>query len=230
MAKSLQGAICVVTGGSIGIGHAIAEAFAQAGARVLSLARRFSDTTVRMPPPGAVSQLQLDVTDKAAVQRLFGSLDRLDVLVNNAGTGVFECVAEAKAADIRSMLDVHILGTFLCSQQAIGIMRKTGSGHIVNVSSVAATQTFTHSAGYTAAKSGQLGLTRVLREEVREHNIRVTAVLPGATDTAIWDGRPGFDRSKMIKPESLAALVYDVVTKPEMSVEELVVLPPRGNL
>ena len=230
MSKSLQGAICVVTGGSVGIGHAIAENFAQAGARVLALARRFSDTTVRVPPPGSVAQVQLDVTDEVAVKQLFAGLDRLDVLVNNAGTGVFDSVLEAQAEDIRGMLEVHILGTFLCSQHAIGVMRKTGAGHIVNVCSVAATQTFPHSAGYTAAKSGQLGLTRVLREEVREHNIRVSALLPGATDTEIWDGRPGFDRSKMIKPTSLASLVLDVVTKPELSVEELVVLPPSGNL
>ena len=103
-------------------------------------------------------------------------------------------------------------------------------GHIVNVSSHAANRAFSECGGYTAAKAGQLGLTRVLAEEARPYDVRVTALLPGATDTPIWDERPGFDRNKMMRADELAAIVVELVCRRGVSVEELVITPPAGAL
>ena len=94
----------------------------------------------------------------------------------------------------------------------------------------AAHRAFTDCGGYTAAKAGQLGLVRVLAEEARPYDIRVTALLPGATDTPIWDERPGFDRSKMMQPADVAGFLVSIVARPGISVEEVIVTPPAGAL
>ncbi len=229
MSSSIEGKTCVVTGASSGIGEAIAAVLASRGGEVVGLARRF---TAREPKPqiGTVSQVQVDVTDEQRVCQVFESIGNVDILVNNAGVGIFSPLWQTEVADLRAMLEVHVVGTFLCTREALRSMRAAGSGHIVNVSSVAATETFPSSSGYTAAKAGQLGLMRIARQELRDANVRVTSVLPGAVDTPIWDGRTGFDRSKMIKATDFAELIADIVAKPSLSVDEVTVVPPTGNL
>jgi NAD(P)-dependent dehydrogenase (short-subunit alcohol dehydrogenase family) len=100
----------------------------------------------------------------------------------------------------------------------------------VVICSHVAHRAFTDCGWYTAAKAGQLGLVRVLAEEARPYDIRVTAILPGATDTPIWDERPGFDRTKMMKPEDVAGFLTSIVVRPGISVEEVTVTPPAGAL
>ena len=229
MSARLTDKVCVVTGASSGIGAAIATAFAAEGGKVLGLARRFAPAAIELRA-GRVSEVGLDVSDEVAVDSGFAALDGIDILVNNAGVGSFAPFAETALADLRAMLDVHIVGTFLCCRAALRHMAEQRRGHIVNISSTAVHNSFPQCAGYTAAKMGQLGLGRVLREECRELDVRVTSLEPGAVDTPIWDGRPGFDRSKMIAAEQLAGLVVDIVTRPEISIDELLVVPPGGNL
>jgi NAD(P)-dependent dehydrogenase (short-subunit alcohol dehydrogenase family) len=228
----LRGKLCAVTGASSGIGAAIAQAFAGEGAIVVGFARRFAAG----PPaadtlhPGKVIPIALDVTDEAAVKARFAELPSLDVLVNAAGLGTFGPVHTSSVADLRAMLEVHIVGTFLCCREALRLMQPRRRGHLVNISSIAAKKTFTDCGGYTAAKLGQLGLTRVLAEEARAYDVRVTAVLPGPVDTPIWDDRPGFDRSKMLRADDLAQMVVDLVARPSLSIDEIIVLPPGGTL
>jgi NAD(P)-dependent dehydrogenase (short-subunit alcohol dehydrogenase family) len=109
-------------------------------------------------------------------------------------------------------------------------MQPRRKGHIVVIGSHVAHRTFVECGAYTAAKAGQLGLTRVLAEEARPYDIRVTSILPGATDTPIWDDRPGFDRSKMMKPEDVAGFLVSIVARPNIAVEEVTVMPPAGAL
>jgi NAD(P)-dependent dehydrogenase (short-subunit alcohol dehydrogenase family) len=128
------------------------------------------------------------------------------------------------------MLEVHVVGTLLCAREALRRMQPRRSGHIVAIGSHAAHRAFTDCSGYTAAKAGQLGLMRVLAEEARPHNVRVTTLLPGATDTPIWDERPEFDRGKMMKPSDVAGFLVELVARPALSVEEVTVTPPAGAL
>ena len=197
---------------------------------MLACGRRFPPGAARVPAHGEVVDAHLDVTDEAAVQVRFAELPELDIVVCSAGTGTFAPVIDASVADLRAMLEVHIVGSMICAREALRRMQPKRKGHIVMIGSHAAHHAFTECAGYTAAKAGQLGLSRVLAAEARPHDVRVTALLPGATDTPIWDARPGFDRSKMMQPADVASFLVAIVTRPNISVEEVTVTPPAGVL
>ncbi len=137
---------------------------------------------------------------------------------------------DVSATELRAMLEVHIVGTLLCAREALRRMLPRKAGHIVVIGSHAALRAFSDCSAYTAAKAGQLGLVRVLAEEARPHGIRVTNLMPGATDTPIWDDRPGFDRGKMMRPEDVASFLVAIVSRPGIAVEEVIVTPPAGAL
>jgi NAD(P)-dependent dehydrogenase (short-subunit alcohol dehydrogenase family) len=226
----LLGKLAIVTGGSSGIGAACAAALAAEGAAVLAAARRFAPGGAVPPAAGKVMQVHLDVTDEAEVSARFAELPELDVLVCSAGVGTFGPLIDASAADLRAMLDVHIVGTLLCARHALRRMQLRRAGHIIAIGSHVAHRAFRDCSGYTAAKAGQLGLMKVLAEEARPHNVRVTALLVGATDTPIWDDRPGFDRTKMMQPADVASFLVELVARPGISLEEAIVMPPAGAL
>lgn len=224
---SLTGARCVVTGASSGVGKAIASELAARGAAVLGVARRF-DGAAAMPAPGTVDGATCDVTDETAVAGLFAALERVDLLVCAAGGGVFGPAADARAADLRALLDAHVTGTFLCVRGALAAM--PSGGRVVIIGSTATRFTFPDSALYTAAKSGQDALARALAAELRPRGIYVTRVHLGAVDTPLWDGRPGFDRAAMLAPAAAARSIVDSVAHPDTVVDELLLRPPTGNV
>lgn len=228
--KRLLGKFAIVTGGSSGIGLACAEALAEEGAAVLACGRRYPTGPAQTPALGEITHAHLDVTDEAQVKARFAELPEVDIVVCSAGVGTFAPIVNASVAEFREMLDVHITGSFLCAREAMRRMQPRRKGHIVMIGSHAAENAFTECGGYTAAKAGQLGLSRVLAAEARPYDIKVTSVMPGATDTPIWDDRPGFDRSKMMKPADVAGFIVAIVARPNISVEEVIVRPPAGVL
>ncbi|HEY1817145.1 MAG TPA: SDR family oxidoreductase [Kofleriaceae bacterium] len=228
--KRLLGKHALVTGGSSGIGAACARALAAEGAAVLATGRRYPAGPVATPALGEVVMAHLDVTDEREVAARVDELPELDILVCSAGVGTFGPIAGATAAALREMLEVHVVGTLVCAREALRRMQPRRKGHIVVIGSHAAHHAFTDCGGYTAAKAGQLGLVRVLAAEARPFDVRVTALLAGATDTPIWDDRPGFDRAKMMKPDDVASFLIAIVARPGISVEEVVVTPPAGVL
>jgi NAD(P)-dependent dehydrogenase (short-subunit alcohol dehydrogenase family) len=228
--QRLSGKLAIVTGGSSGIGAACAQALAAEGAAVLATGRRFARGAARMPAAGEVVEAHLDVTDEAEVQARFAELPALDLVVCSAGVGTFGPLRDAAVASLREMLEVHVVGTMLCAREALRRMQPRGSGHIVAIGSHVAHRAFADCSGYTAAKAGQLGLMKVLAEEARPHGVRVTTLLPGATDTPIWDDRPDFDRTKMMQPADVASFLIAIVTRPGIAVEEVTLTPPAGAL
>ena len=155
----------------------------------------------------------------------------LDILVNNAGIGhPNRTVGELPYPTWMEVIDTNLNGLFLMTQAALAVMKRGGT--IVNNLSIAAERIFPGSAAYNASKHGGLGFTNTLREELRPNGIRVIALMPGATDTAIWDTLwPKAPRRKMMSPETVARAVVDALLLPEnTTVEKIVVMPSSGTL
>lgn len=239
--NNLKGKVAVVTGASKGIGKAIAVALVDADAKVV-LAARTRDTVeqvaaeLRESGADAIA-IPTDVTDVAAVQNLvqqtLDTYQNLDILINNAGSGKFGTVADFDPSDWDNVINSNLKGVYLCAKYALPhLLAQQGGGQIINVLSIAAKVAFPASSAYCAAKAGALALTKVLAAEVRDQNIRVTAVLPGSVETPFWDDIPQHpDFEKMLKPEHVANAVLSVCQQPiGMVTEEIVVMPPLGIL
>ena len=237
---TLDGKVAVITGGSKGIGKAIAFGLAAVGAKVVLAARTretLEQVAVRLRESGAeVLTVPTDATDAEAVERLIQrTLDAygsLDILVNNAGIGRFGPVVDFMPSDWDAVLSSNLKAVYLCTKSALSPMLAQGSGQIINVLSVAAKVAFEASSAYCAAKAGALAFTKVLASEVRQQNIRVTAVLPGSVHTPFWDEIPQHpDFEQMLKPEHVADTVVSICQQPSgMVTEEIVVMPPLGIL
>ena len=236
----LDGKVAVVTGASKGIGKAIASAFAAAGAKVVLAARTretLEQVAADLRESGAEAMaVPTDVTDVDAVQRLIEKTlevyERVDILVNNAGIGYFGPVIDFAPDDWDAVLNSNLKAVYLCAKSVLPQMFAQGGGQIINVLSIAAKVAFEASAAYCAAKAGALALTKVLAAEVRQQNIRVTAVLPGSVHTPFWEDVPEPpDFEQMLKPEHVAGTVISVCQQPlGMVTEEIVVMPPLGIL
>lgn len=228
--------VALVTGASRGIGAAIGEALLEAGFSVVGISRRIQKgSAAQTTVPSSYLAMTCDVTVEAEVSRLIKEIDarygRLDMVVNNAGIGYVEPLAETPLDHWKSTLDVNLTGAFLVSQYAIPLLRKSGQGHIFNMASVAGRKGFAGWGAYSASKFGLLGLTEVLREELRSDGVKVTAVIAGATDTPFWDVlQTGFDRSRMIPAKDVAKAILEAYAHSDTcSVDEIVLKPARGD-
>ena len=235
----LEGRVAVVTGASRGIGFAIAESLASRGCSVVITARKVASVEEAATKLAAydarVAPYECDIRDEGAVQRLFTfvgeEFGHLDFLVNNAGIyGPAKQIGEVDGDGWRAAIETNLTGTFLCTRYGLPLM-KAGSV-IVNNISMAAYQVFPNSAAYIASKMGALGLTNATREDVRNQGIRVMALVPGATDTEIWNQFwPDAPRQKMVQPKEVAMAVVNALMLPAgTSVDEIRIMPAGGAL
>jgi NAD(P)-dependent dehydrogenase (short-subunit alcohol dehydrogenase family) len=238
-AKASQAKVAVITGGSRGIGLALARAFSQAGYAVVITGRdqQRLNAAAREMQAGKTEVLgiQSDVRDQDSVEKLFAAVARkyphIDVLVNNAGVAHgLAPVDKLPVETWREVLETNLTGTFLVTRAALPMMRAGST--IVNNLSVAAVQPFAGMAAYNASKFGAMGFTQALREDLRKRGIRVLALLPGATDTEIWDQFwPDAPRQKMVTPGTVAAAVLHAVSAPpEATIEQIRIGPTTGVL
>lgn len=197
MDQFLQGKKAVVTGGTRGIGFAIAKALAEAGAGVAICGR--GDRTVENAVTELAAKSKSKVVGKAAdvrssteVVNFFQFVDRelggLDILVNNAGIGVFKSTADLTMDDWNKTLETNLSGAFYCSKEALPRMRNRGAGYIINISSLAGKNAFAGGAAYNASKFGLSGFSEAMMLDHRYEGVRVSCVMPGSVDTEFGRG------------------------------------------
>jgi NAD(P)-dependent dehydrogenase (short-subunit alcohol dehydrogenase family) len=236
---SFKGKVALITGGGSGIGLAIARALAIKGCNLVLTGRTLSalEKAGRELSRHGIRVLGkiCDVRDPEAVKALAASVrkqfSRVDILVNNAGVAHPNLpVAKLSPDAWQAVIDTNLTGTFLVTHAILPLMREGGT--IVNNLSIAAKQVFPGSSAYNASKHGALGLTNTLREELRAKGIRVIALLPGATDTEIWNTLwPDALRQKMMSPSTVAHALVEALLLPEDStLEELTIKPTSGTL
>src|ERR1700681_353203 len=236
---SLSGRLALVTGANRGIGLAIARALAREGCNLIITARderALAKARIELEKLNVqVLAQSCDVRSPDSVDYLFalvrGLHKPLDILINNAGIGhPNRTVGELPYPTWMEVIDTNLNGVFLLTQASLAVMKR-GSTIVTNLS-IAAERVFPGSAAYNASKHGALGFTNTLREELRPKGIRVIALMPGATDTEIWNTLwPKAPRRKMMSAETVARTVVDALRLPEnATVEKIVVMPSSGPL
>ena len=229
---SLRGKTAIVTGGTRGIGRAIAERLLQEGAAV-AICGRQAESTARavqeMKSLGRVFGHAADVTRFEQVRSFFEACDRefpaLDILVNNAGEGVFRKVREMTPEDWHRNIDLNLNGPFYCAHEALA--RFAGRpGFIVNISSLAAKNAFSGGAGYNASKAGLNLFGEALMLDHRFEDVRVCSIMPGSVATGFSPSAPGSDTSWKIAPEDVAEAVAMVLCMPPRTTVSRVEIRP----
>ena len=232
---ALTGRIAVVTGGTRGIGRAIAERLLKEGCQV-AICGRSQDAVDRavdeMKPLGTIFGHAADVSRDSDVQRFFDTVAQqcggVDILVNNAGQGVFRKVKEMTVEDWHRNIDLNLNGAFYCSRAALPHMLERGGGFIVNISSLAAKNAFSGGAGYNASKFGLNGFTEALILDHRYENVRVCSVMPGsvATEFSGDAAKREADASWKVAPEDVAEVVVLVLRMPARTMISQVEMRP----
>jgi NADP-dependent 3-hydroxy acid dehydrogenase YdfG len=244
MAGKLNGKVAVVTGASSGIGEATVRSLAAEGAAVVAGARRkerlegLVEEVTR--DGGKAIAVECDVTDEeqahALVHRAIGEFGRIDILVNNAGVMLLSKVEKGLSDEWRRMFDVNVLGLLYATDAAIEAMKEQGSGHIVNVSSVAGRKTRPTGGVYSGTKFAVNAISEALRQELLEDGIRITMVEPGAVATELTDHitdeevREGLKQRNIepLQSEDIAnAIAYAVVQPQRVSVNEILIRPTQ---
>ncbi len=243
MDADLSGRVVAITGASSGIGEATALACARAGAAVALAARRtdrIENLAERIAGDGGralavTADVGEEAQARAFVQRTHDDLGRLDVLVNNAGVMLLGPIENAPTEEWRRMIHVNLFGVLYCTHAALPLMRQQGSGHIVNVSSVAGRVARLGSGVYNLTKWGVGAFSESLRQEMVPLGVRVTLIEPGAVATEL----PGHNRPEVLEQmaksfagvtplaaEDIAtAILYAIAQPPNVAVNEILVRP-----
>lgn len=218
---NIEGRRCVVTGGSTGIGLETARALAGAGARVVicaRTARTLEAAADQLASTGAeVVPLQVDVTEEAQVDSLVSSVAErwggADVLVNNAGIGIFGNILDLDVEDYDRVFAVNVRGLFLCSQAFAPLMVEQGDGVIVNVASLAGKNSFAGGSIYAASKHAVIGMSKSMMLDLRPRGVRVLTVCPGTVYTPFFDRVDQFDpdEAKSLRAEDVADMIVQAI-------------------
>lgn len=218
--SSLSGKVAIVTGASRGIGLAIARGLILEGVhvsmcgRTAPLVERLASELSALGPGQAIaSACDVANSDDTArlVARTVDAFGRLDVLVNNAGIGIFAPVSEMNPADFRRVIETNLIGVFNMCHSAIPVMKRSGCGYIINISSLAGANAFAGGAAYNASKFGLNGFSEALMQDVRYDGIRVSYIMPGSVATEFGGKDPETGSDWKLSPEDVAKAVVDLL-------------------
>ena len=229
--------VCVVTGGTRGIGAAIAEALLRQGDAVCvfgTSTKTAEQAAARLRATSndasRVMSLACDVRDATAVESALASVvsqyGGLDVLINNAGVGVGRPVADLSYDEWQRIIGINVTGVFHCCKAAIPYLRQRQRGWIINISSLASKNPFAGGAAYSASKAALNAFSEALMQELRQENIRVSYVLPGSVATEFSGRAASTGADWRLQPEDVAQVVVDLLAHPERSLPSRVELRP----
>jgi NAD(P)-dependent dehydrogenase (short-subunit alcohol dehydrogenase family) len=227
--------VSLVTGGTGGIGHAIAERLLRAGDHVAITGTTDEGAVKAERALSAIDGAQVvgircDVRDPAsvegAVRTVIAKFKGLDVLVNCAGIGVGAPISDLPHDEWNRIIDTNLTGVFNCCKAAIPHLQTRGGGWIVNISSLASTNPFPGGAAYCASKAGLNAFSDALMQELRHDNIRVTSILPGSVSTGFNGREPGSGADWKLSPEDIAQTVIDVLGHHSRSLPSRVEIRP----
>jgi short-subunit dehydrogenase len=230
----------LITGATKGMGRAIAFRFARAGLDVAVTARTKADVQALKKalekdyPEIEVLALAADVSAKEDIERLVDRIKKewgaLDLLINNAGIFLQDNLLEEPESNLDRSLQVNVYGPYRLCRQLVPMMIEAGKGHIINICSVASKISFPNAGSYVISKHALLGLTRALRMELKDKHIKVTALMPGATWTASWEGAD-IPQERIMQVEDIAEAVFAVWSMgPSTVVEEMQLRPQLGDV
>jgi len=152
-----------------------------------------------------------DVRDYNQVKSLFAEVGAVDILINNAGVGIFASVESMSVEDFRTVLETNVLGVFYCCHEAIPLMKQRGGGYIINISSLAGTNAHPKMAAYNASKLGLNGFSEALMQEVRHDGIKVSYIMPGSVNTEFGGDETSDQNSWQLQPSDIAEVVMDLL-------------------
>jgi len=232
--------VIVVTGGTKGIGRAVLEKFASLNFDVVTCARNKADlqsleeSCKAKYPLVKVFTRVADMADKKQVAGFCDFVNShqraVDVLVNNAGYFIPGEISTEPEGTLESMINANLYSAYYTTRGLVQSMIRKKSGHIFNICSIASIKAYANGGSYAISKFAMLGLSKCLREELKDHGIRVTAVMPGATKTASWEG-VNIPDQRFMPIEDIAETIYSAWSLSSRSVvEEIIIRPQLGDL
>jgi NAD(P)-dependent dehydrogenase (short-subunit alcohol dehydrogenase family) len=232
----MENKIAVVTGGTKGIGRAIAESLLKAGANVFICARDKSELKGALEELSALGKVDgevCDVRSESQVEAMLKECERVfggaDILINNAGIGIIgKTVEEMSGEEFEQILQTNLFGVFYCCHHAIPMLKRRGGGYIINISSLAGQNAHPRMAAYNASKFGLNGFTEALMQEVRADRIKVTAICPGSVNTYFGGDQPSGDKAWQIQPEDIAEVVIDLLNMNERALPSKIEMRPAN--
>lgn len=231
----LAGKVAIVTGGTRGIGRAIASSLVDAGMQVAITARDerdLTETTSQLNKKGSGKAVGYvcDVRDydqvKTTIARVDADLGGVDVLVNNAGIGIFASVESMSVEDFRAVLETNVFGVFYCCHETIPLMKRRGGGYIINISSLAGANPHPNMAAYNASKFGLNGFSEALMQEVRHNGIKVSYIMPGSVNTEFGGDEPSDAKSWQLQSDDIAQVVIDLLEYPDRALPSRIEIRP----
>ncbi|HWA05752.1 MAG TPA: SDR family oxidoreductase [Ignavibacteria bacterium] len=229
-----------ITGASTGIGFELAKVFAKSGYIIVATARRKSRLVslvneIRFAGHEAYAFV-CDVRSERSIistkKKILEKCGTIDVLINNASITAFKSFIDTKPPEFDDIIETNLRGSYLMARTVLPIMMKKKRGHIINILSVAAHTVFTNSSAYAASKAGMLAMFNGLRAEVRKFNIKISNVMPGATDTPMWSQatRQKYS-SRMMTPREVAEITVQIANQPKkVVIEDVIIKPIKGDL
>lgn len=232
----------IITGGTKGIGRAIANKLAKEGYNLMICSRSHADLDAAQKALLAINNKikvvisVVDVSSREAVKSFgdfcLSSFDKIDILINNAGVFFPGSILEEEEGALEKMIETNLYSAYHLTRKLIPQMMKQKSGYVINMASIASFMAYPNGGSYSISKFALRGFSKVLREELKEHNIKVTTVMPGATWSHSWEGmKDQLPQSRLMQATDIADTIWNLLNlSPSAVVEEVVLRPQLGDL